>query len=320
MIGAAVTVLDGVLASAVLVVAAVLLNVPSPFTAIVLFIIFGLLMSTTWARLDAVDIALAEAAIGAGITGALLLNALGDIAARGGGGLSAEVEGPRAGIRSWRSLLAALLVAPIAVILGHAVLSAPGQLDELRPRVQAALEATGVEHDVTAVLLSFRAYDTLLELGVLLLAVIGAWGLRLPRGPRETPPLGSVLRAAERVLVPVTILIGGYLLWRGSRAPGGAFQGGAVLAGAAVLLHLGFRTAWPKVLEPAVGLALVAGVLSLGGVGLIATVMGHPFLFYRGALAGILIPAVEALAAVSIALALVGVFIGRAYWEPEEDE
>src|SRR5690606_24075964 len=154
-------------------------------------------------------------------------------------------------------------------ILGHAVLSAPGQLDELRPRVQAALEATGVEHDVTAVLLSFRAYDTLLELGVLLLAVIGAWGLRLPRGPRETPPLGSVLRAAERVLVPVTTLIGGYLLWRGSRAPGGAFQGGAVLAGAAVLLHLGFRTAWPKVLEPAVGLALVAGVLSLGGVGLI---------------------------------------------------
>src|SRR5690606_12403347 len=143
--------------------------------------------STTWARLDAVDIALAEAASGAGITGALLLSALGDIAARGGGGLSAEVEGPRAGIRSWRSMLAALLVAPIAVILGHAVLWAPGQLDELRPRVQAALEATGVEHDATAVLLSFRAYDTLLELGVLLLAVIGAWGLRLPRGPRETP-------------------------------------------------------------------------------------------------------------------------------------
>src|SRR5690606_2530879 len=123
MIGAAVTVLDGVLASAVLVVAAVLLNVRNPFTAIVLFIIFGLLMSTTWARLDAVDIALAEAAIGAGITGALLVNALGDIAARGGGEPSAEAEGPRAGIRSWRSLLAALLVAPIAVILGHAVLS-----------------------------------------------------------------------------------------------------------------------------------------------------------------------------------------------------
>jgi len=45
--------------------------------AIVLFIAFGLLMALAWARLAAPDIALAEAAIGAGITGALLLDALG---------------------------------------------------------------------------------------------------------------------------------------------------------------------------------------------------------------------------------------------------
>ena len=46
------------------------------FKAIVLFIAFGLLMALAWARLDAPDIALAEAAIGAGLTGALLLTAL----------------------------------------------------------------------------------------------------------------------------------------------------------------------------------------------------------------------------------------------------
>lgn len=46
------------------------------FRAIVLFIAFGLLMALAWARLDAPDIALAEAAIGAGLTGALLLTAL----------------------------------------------------------------------------------------------------------------------------------------------------------------------------------------------------------------------------------------------------
>lgn len=45
--------------------------------AVVLFIVFGLLMALAWARLDAPDIALAEAAIGAGLTGALLLDALG---------------------------------------------------------------------------------------------------------------------------------------------------------------------------------------------------------------------------------------------------
>lgn len=46
------------------------------FKGIVLFIAFGLLMALVWVRLDAPDIALAEAAIGAGLTGALLLAAL----------------------------------------------------------------------------------------------------------------------------------------------------------------------------------------------------------------------------------------------------
>ncbi len=49
---------------------------PDLFRAIVLFIAFGLLMTLAWVRLDASDVALAEAAIGAGLTGALLLVAL----------------------------------------------------------------------------------------------------------------------------------------------------------------------------------------------------------------------------------------------------
>jgi uncharacterized MnhB-related membrane protein len=47
---------------------------PSLFRAIVAYIVFGLLMALTWTRLGAPDVALAEAAIGAGITGALLLS------------------------------------------------------------------------------------------------------------------------------------------------------------------------------------------------------------------------------------------------------
>ncbi len=46
------------------------------FKSIVLFITFGLVLALTWVRLEAPDVALAEAAIGAGITGALLLGAL----------------------------------------------------------------------------------------------------------------------------------------------------------------------------------------------------------------------------------------------------
>lgn len=52
-----------------------LLSTADLFTAIVLFITFGLLLVLAWVRLSAPDIALAEAAIGTGLTGALLLDA-----------------------------------------------------------------------------------------------------------------------------------------------------------------------------------------------------------------------------------------------------
>lgn len=52
------------------------------FRAVVLFIVFSLLMALAWSRLGAPDIALAEAAIGAGLTGALLLDAVGHLRAK----------------------------------------------------------------------------------------------------------------------------------------------------------------------------------------------------------------------------------------------
>lgn len=58
------------------------LTTPRLDQAIVLFIAFGLLMALAWARLSAPDIGLAEAAIGAGLTGALLLDAYGALRQR----------------------------------------------------------------------------------------------------------------------------------------------------------------------------------------------------------------------------------------------
>ena len=46
-----------------------------PRRAVILFIAFGLLLALVWARLRAPDVALAEAAIGAGLAGALMLSA-----------------------------------------------------------------------------------------------------------------------------------------------------------------------------------------------------------------------------------------------------
>jgi len=68
--------LDGLLAATLLWLAGRALASPDLFRAVVLFISFGLVLSLVWIRLNAPDIALAEAAIGAGLTGALLLSAL----------------------------------------------------------------------------------------------------------------------------------------------------------------------------------------------------------------------------------------------------
>lgn len=49
----------------------------SLFRAIVLFVAFGLSMGLAWTRMDAPDVALAEIAVGAGLTGALFLASIG---------------------------------------------------------------------------------------------------------------------------------------------------------------------------------------------------------------------------------------------------
>jgi energy-converting hydrogenase B subunit D len=68
--------LDGLLALLLLWLAWRTLATPALFRAVLLFIAFGLVLALVWARLYAVDVALAEMAIGAGVTGALLLAAL----------------------------------------------------------------------------------------------------------------------------------------------------------------------------------------------------------------------------------------------------
>ncbi len=66
-------VIDVVLAGGVITLAALSLVVRQVFTAIVLYISLGLMVTIIWTRLNAWDVAIAEAAIGAGLTGALLL-------------------------------------------------------------------------------------------------------------------------------------------------------------------------------------------------------------------------------------------------------
>jgi len=67
---------DGLLLLIILVLAWRSLNDRDVFRAVISLIALGLLIAVAWVRLRAPDVALAEAAVGSGLTGALILSAL----------------------------------------------------------------------------------------------------------------------------------------------------------------------------------------------------------------------------------------------------
>lgn len=205
-------------------------------------------------------------------------------------------------------VLAALLALAVGALVAWAVLTLPESAG-LREVVAGQMDRSGVTHPVTAVLLNFRGYDTLLEVAVLLLALVGTWSLRLAPPDRSPERPGLVLRELVRLLVPVLIVIAGYLLWLGAHAPGGAFQAGALLAAAGVLLVL-VEVRPLGNLAPVILRALAAlGVLVFLAVAVLVMAEGR-LLEYPVAWAGALILAIESAATLSIGLALVYLFQG----------
>lgn len=174
---------------------------------------------------------------------------------------------------------------------------------------QAELARTGVSNPVTAVLLNFRALDTLLELGVLLAALLGIWSLGArTRGYQRAGPVYAGMVAW---VVPLLILTAGYLLWIGAKAPGGAFQAGALLAAAGVILRLGGAAQAGLPGQIAQRWLAVAGIGVFALVGLGTLVAGRGFLNYPESWAGGLILLIETAATLTIATLLAAAYVGQ---------
>lgn len=210
-----------------------------------------------------------------------------------------------------------ILSLTLLAALGWAVFSLPAQPTGLTAESLAKLPESGVTNPVTAVLLNYRGYDTLLEVGVLLLAIVGVWSLRRGEWPasdlRDRPLLMSLLR----VLLPVLVLAAGYLLWIGAFAPGGAFQGGALLGGALVLVILGGLARCCMQRERLLRWGLGLGVLVFASVGALAKLMTGGLLQYPAGEGGTWILVIESAALVSIGLTLGLLYLGG---RPEEGE
>jgi len=253
------------------------------FAVVMLFGIYSFLAAGLFMNLDAVDVAFTEAAVGAGVTTVLLLSAL---------RLTNRYEHtPK------RSPLIPLLVVSVtgaalvygtldAPVLGDA--SAPAH-QHVAPRyIEQGPHEVGVPNMVTAVLASYRGYDTLGETVVVFtagLAVMLLLGIR--EGPQTRPGRSAigdqvVLRVMVKALLPFIFLYALYVQFHGDYGAGGGFQAGVIFATGFVLYDLVFGEGDARLVVPPHWLNRLAalGVLLYGAVGVFSLLVGKNFLDY----------------------------------------
>ena len=256
------------------------------FVAVMLTSIFSLLMAANFFILDAADVALTEAAVGAGVTTVIFLSAL---------ALTGDREKPREGGR-WVTLGT---VGVLALLIIYATFDKPRLGDPDAPVHQHVApwyldktpEYMDIPNVVTAILGSFRGYDTLGEVFVVFAACIGVLfilGVQPARKSLEVRDHSSGLRhhlipqVVGRLLIPFIVLFGLYVQFHGEYGPGGGFQAGAIIATGVILYTLleGEAEALRAVPRGVLMGMVVGGALLYGAVGVVCMLMGGAFLDY----------------------------------------
>lgn len=110
--------------------------------------------------------------------------------------------------------------------------------------LENGLAETGSRNLVTGILLDYRLFDSLFEAGILLIAVSGViWiskhdikekNAKFMIDKFKTPDLFVTF---SRIVYPLMIAFGFYVVINGHLSPGGGFQGGAIIATAVLILY-----------------------------------------------------------------------------------
>ncbi len=254
------------------------------FAVAMLFGIYSFLTAALFMALDAADVAFTEAAVGAGVTTVLLLSSL-------------RLTGRWERRPQHSPLLPIMVVAVTGAVLVYGTLDIPLLGDphapvhqHVAPRyIEQSSVEMGIPNMVTAVLASYRGFDTLGETLVVFTAGLGVLLLLgVKEGPDTQPgrsAIGThqpVLRVVVKMLIPFILLFALYVQLHGDYGAGGGFQAGVIFATALVLYDLVFGEGNARLVVPPSWLPRLAalGILVYGGVGLYALLQGRPFLDY----------------------------------------
>ncbi|MCF6283083.1 MAG: DUF4040 domain-containing protein [Candidatus Polarisedimenticolaceae bacterium] len=157
------------------------------FAIVMLFGIFSLLSAGLFVVMDAPDVAFTEAAVGAGISTVLMLATLALTRNRQ---KNPYKEAPHAH-RPWLPLFVVGITGAVLVygtwdIPRFGDPNSPAQTHVARYYLENALPETGVPNVVTAVLASYRGFDTLGEVAVVFTAGVAVLLLIGGRRPKQT--------------------------------------------------------------------------------------------------------------------------------------
>jgi len=99
--------------------------------------------------------------------------------------------------------------------------------------VDNTAQEIGAANVVTAIVVTYRGFDTLGEVTILFVAAsliamfLKSMGTEKSRNPR---PASLILVTAQKLLFPLILIFGVYIFINGHLTPGGGFQGGSVIA------------------------------------------------------------------------------------------
>lgn len=260
----------------------------------IFFVVFGFISGLFWVRLEAPDIALVEIILGSAITGAIIFKL-----ARGIKVGSVKVPKIR---KIWAAFVVFLF---FLFMLPYLFTIEEG--DRLGSFVLENLNKAGVDSPVNAVLLNFRGYDTLLEVGVITLAVIGI--LTIQAKKEEYFWENPILKALGRRLLPLVVFFSLYITYLGTFSVGGAFQGGALLAGGLVLLTMSNQSL--PISKSLLFYLSLLGLIVFAGIGLVYAYVGYGFLTYPLKLSTLSTITIELSLWISTALLLYTAYRGR---------
>lgn len=160
--------------------------------------------------------------------------------------------------------------------------AAPAGLRRVSQRyIESAPDDTGAVNAVSAVLLDYRAFDTLGEIAVMFAAVTGIVAL-LSRGrlPSSGVGLSPVVKRGALYVPAFMFLSGAYIALHGHISPGGGFQAGVIFAAISVVLCVVYGTAFEwRLLNPVTKTALESGgAIAFMLLGFIGPLKGLPYL------------------------------------------